>query len=40
MVKFPMSPKKNRRENRNAKSMGNGGMPTLMEKEIKDKYSF
>lgn len=31
-----MSPKKNSEEKKlNVKSMGNGGMPTLMEKEIK-----
>lgn len=41
MVKIPnVTQEKQWREKSNVKSMGNGGTPTLMQKEIKDKYSF
>lgn len=36
-----MSPKKNsEQKNLNIKSMGNGGVPTFTEKEIKGKHNF
>lgn len=41
MVKIPnVTQEKQWREKLNVKSMGSGGMPTLMEKEIKDKIQF
>ena len=41
MVKIPVSPeKKSEEKNWMLSHRGNGGMPTRMEKEIKDKHNF